>query len=361
MNMKHSSLKHATLKRSLLATLIVLSLPSALALDAEVTRVADNEVLVSWDAASGPVDVMQYFRTGPQRDVRQAISASDADGEHLHTAEGDVRPYFVLRTADGQEHEVAERLLPLEGGNNFRDLGGYATQDGKRVKWGTLYRSGTMVDLTDADYRYLGQLGIAVVCDLRSTEERHNEPTQWQAATPPQRLERDYELEVGDLYAALLKPGITVDEVKAVFADFMREVPGQFASDYRDMFAALVAGKAPLAFNCSAGKDRTGAAAALLLTALGVDRETVIADYLLSNQYYKPRPSSAAAGDDATSQMLAALPQELLAVLMGVDRMYLEATFEAIEERHGSVETYLDEVLGVDAAALASLRAQYTE
>jgi len=353
-------LKHATLKRSLLASLIVFSLPSALALEAQVTRVDSNEVLISWDAASGAVDVVQYFRTGPQLNSAQTISAGDDDGEHRQIIEGNARPYYVLRTADGQEHELAERLLPLAGGNNFRDLGGYATAEGKRVKWGSLYRSGSMVDLTDADYRYLNQLGIVMVCDLRSSEERSDEPTLWQAQAAPQRLERDYELEVGQLYAALLQPGISTEEVKAVFADFYREVPEQFAAHYRDMFAALVAGKAPLAFNCSAGKDRTGVGAALLLTALGVDREVVMEDYLLSNKYYKPRAAQSG-GDDATSRMLAALPQELLAVLMGVDRMYLEATFEAIETRHGSVEAYLDEVLGVDAAALASLRAQYTE
>lgn len=340
----------------LLAVVAAAWLPSAAALPAEAVRSGDDEVSITWDAAAGPVDVFQYFRTGTVE--RQLISAADADGMHQQPSNS-TRPYFILRAADGTEHEVAERLLPLEGGNNFRDLGGYDTQDGRQVKWGVLYRSGAMNGLTDADYRYLSQLGISVVCDLRSTEERDEAPTRWQAEPTPQRLERDYVLEMGEMFSILAQPGVEVSRVKKVFADFYRELPFEFASQYRDMFAALLAGKAPLAFNCSAGKDRTGVGGALLLMALGVSRDDVIADYLLSNQYY--RPADSLNGDDATSRMLASLPQEVIAVLMGVDRLYIDAALAAIEARYGSVEAYLQAELGVDAQGLELLRTLYTQ
>jgi len=342
-------------RKILLATLAAAWLPSVFALPAEVVRSSEDEVSITWDAA-GPIEVFQYFREGNL--ARQLISSADADGVHLQ-ATGDTRPYFVLKTADGEEHEVAERLLPLQGGNNFRDLGGYETGDGRQVKWGTLYRSGAMDGLTDGDYRYLSQLGIAVVCDLRSTEERHEAPTRWQAEPAPQRLERDYVLETAEMFSILAQPGVDVPRVKEVFADFYRDVPFQFASQYREMFAALLAGKAPLAFNCSAGKDRTGVGGALLLMALGVSREDAIGDYLLSNKYYRPPASQG--GDDATSRMLAGLPPEVLGVLMGVDRLFIEAAIDSIESRHGSVEAYMDTELGVDAQGLVTLRELYTQ
>jgi protein-tyrosine phosphatase len=342
-------------KKILLGLLVAAWLQPVLALPAEVVRTADDSVTISWDAAAGPVDVFQYF--GHNNTARQLISTRDADGVHQQSTSTD-RPYFILKTIDGKEYEVAERLLPLAGGNNFRDLGGYETLEGKQVKWGALYRSGAMDGLTDEDYRYLSQLGIAVVCDLRSTEERHGAPTRWQAEPAPQRLERDYELEMTEMFTVLSQPGVEVPRVMEAFAGFYRDVPFQFAAQYREMFAALLAGKAPLAFNCSAGKDRTGVGGALLLMALGVSREDVIADYLLSNKYYRPPVSQT--GDDATSRMLASLPPEVIGVLMGVDRLYIEAALDAVESRHGSMEAYMEAELGLDTQAMTQLRALYT-
>ena len=107
----------------------------------------------------------------------------------------------------------------------------------------------------------------------------------------------------------------------------------QFNSQYRRMFGELLAGHAPLAFNCSAGKDRTGIAAALLLTALGVPREGVIADYMLSNQTLDP--AKLMAGRAMASSPFAALPPETLKMLVGVDRSYSEAAFAVVDAHQG--------------------------
>lgn len=345
--------------KPLVAALLLAPLSCALGFPAEVERNATDELLVSWDNGTAPLDVwVEYHRDGNKVE-RQLVSQQDSDGKHQFAA-NDTRPYVVLVTADGHEQVVAERVLPLEGGNNFRDLGGYETTDGRHVKWGSLFRSGTMVGLTASDYDYLGQLGIRTVCDFRSTEERTSEPTTWQGEHKPARKETDYVMDNMSLMKEIAQPGLTPEQARGVFAGFYREVPFTFTTQYREMFAELVAGHAPLAFNCSAGKDRTGVGSALLLSALGVKHEQVVADYLLSNRYYKPAPAKPGA-QDSTSRMLAALSPEVVKVLMGVDASYIEASLASINERYGSLEKYLDEQLGVDAADLAILRSLYTE
>ncbi len=346
------------LKLVVTATL-ALSSTLALCFPATVEKSGNDDLLIRWDNGGRSVDVWVEYRATDKKPERELVSRQDNDGQYLLPAKAG-RPYIFLVTADGKQQALAERLLPLQGGNNFRDLGGYAAAKGRAVKWGMLYRSGTMVDLTSNDYHYLDSLGIRVVCDFRSTEERTSEPTQWQSSTAPQRKETDYVLDMKILGAGLAKPNLSPADARQVFADFYKEVPFTFAAQYKEMFAELLAGHAPLAFNCSAGKDRTGVASALLLRALGVSHEDIIADYLLSNQYYKQRPSKPGA-TDATSRMLASLPVDVLKVLMGVDAQYVDAAFAAINERHGSFENYMAKELGVDAAGMQKLRELYTQ
>lgn len=264
----------------------------------------------------------------------------------------------IARQPTGQ-WTAEERVLPLEGGNNFRDLGGYRTVGGRQVVWGKLYRSGSMAGLTDADYALLGTLGIRVVSDLRSTGERQREPTRWRGSEPPRRLERDYDLDLGPLMAAL-SGAVGEAEARSALEGFYRDIPFNYSSAYRDLFAALLDGEAPLAFNCSAGKDRTGVAAALLLTALGVSHGDVIDDYLLSNRHYR-RPPVDPEQLDPSSRFLASLAPEVVNILTSVQREFIEASFAAMESRHGSVDRYLEVELGIDAAARARLVELYTQ
>jgi len=252
-------------------------------------------------------------------------------------------------------------VLPLEGGVNFRDLGGYETSDGRAVRRGVLFRSGSTAGLTAADHEYLKALNIEVVADLRSTDERMREPARWpDGENAPRRLERDYELEFGEVIA-VMRNAPTRDAARAAFAGFYRKLPQQFATQYRQMFDELLAGNAPLAFNFSAGKDRTGVAAALLLTALGVPQERVMEDYLLSNRYYKPKPFSADATDDPTARLFSRLPPDVIEVFMGVDASFLDAAFAGMADEFGSVDKYFEVGLGVDAADREKLRQLYTE
>ncbi|MEG3166277.1 tyrosine-protein phosphatase [Sphingomonas sp. PB2P19] len=250
-----------------------------------------------------------------------------------------------------------QRLLPLQGGQNFRDLGGYRTVGGRTVRWGLLYRSGSMHNLTVADYGYLGKLGIRAVCDFRAREERQVEPTNWPAGKSPRMLADDYSMRtMGGGNFDLTK--ITPEQAKGALAAMYPSILTQFNGQYRRMFAELLSGNAPLAFNCSAGKDRTGIAAALLLTALGVPRETVIEDYLLSNRYYHPERAGPSADQGANPWRN--ISPAVMRSLSGVNRDAIEAVFKITDRHAGGTAGYLRDELGLGAPEIASLRRMYT-
>jgi protein-tyrosine phosphatase len=219
-----------------------------------------------------------------------------------------------------------------------------------------------MNELTDADYAYLDRLGIKTVCDFRSTVERADEPTRWRAAAVDYRF-RDYDdASSSVLRAALTAPDLSGPKVAATMAELYGGMLDRFSGHYADMFEQLVAGKAPLAFNCSAGKDRTGIAAALVLSALGVPRETILADYALSEKvvnYEAAYTGPDAPGADGPYAFLAKLPSEVRAPLLRSDPAYLEAAFVRMEREHGSVEGFLAARLGVSSADIEALRDRY--
>ena len=251
------------------------------------------------------------------------------------------------------------RVLPLQGGRNFRDLGGYRTTDGHHVKWGLLFRSGSMHGLTPADYTYLEGRGIQVVCDFRSTAERTSEPANWPADHDPVVLSEDYALMSS---AAIPKGDMRqwdAEQARVAVAATYPAMLQYFAGQYRRMFAALLAGHAPLAFNCSAGKDRTGVAAALLLTALGVPRHTVIEDYLLTNTTLDSAAMIKASSGAAAKQV--PFPAPVLAALLTADRSYIEAALHALDAHQGGANGYFRDELQLSPADIRHLRALYLE
>ena len=252
-----------------------------------------------------------------------------------------------------------DRVLPLQGGRNFRDLGGYRTANGRTVKWGLLYRSGSMTSLTPADYATLEQRGIRVVCDFRSTSERKAEPVAWPKANSPRVLTTDYELDNAQFMPKGAMQDWTAEQARAALAASYPRLLTQFNGQYRRMFDQLLAGRAPLAFNCSAGKDRTGIAAALLLTALGVPRATVIEDYLLTNQTLNP--AALTQGRATANSPWMHMSPDILKAFMGADRSYIEAAFAVIDSHPGGADGYLRQELGLGPVQIARLRKLYLD
>ena len=251
------------------------------------------------------------------------------------------------------------RQVPLKGGYNFRDLGGYTGAGGKTVRWGMLFRSGTMTHLTPGDFAYLKRIGLRTVADFRSVEERQVEPVVWPQGGPTV-LADDYKIDLNPMTQSLAHPEVTEQHAVDVMTDGYRTIPYDLASQYRRMFAQLLAGNAPLAFNCSAGKDRTGIAAALILTALGVSRDDVFKDYLLTNRYIldKMTPQSTPSKAD---EVWGAMSPAATRALAAADRRFLEAMFDAIDKRSGSIDLYLEREIGLSKIDIAALRARYLE
>ncbi len=251
-----------------------------------------------------------------------------------------------------------ERVLPLSGSLNFRDLGGYETTDGRHVKWRKAFRSGSLANLTPADCASLAEMRIATVCDFRSADERETEPC------PIRNLEGlnycSWEYTLDNMKSRLRGEANSADDMRGAMLDFYAELPWLFARHYRDMFALLAAGNVPLVFNCAAGKDRTGVAAALLLGVLGVADDDIVEDYCLSDKivdYEKKLVAPRRAKQESAAGFhMARLSPEARAPLLRSDADYIRTALAAVETRSGSVHAFVQSQLGVSEEALGRIR-----
>ncbi len=252
---------------------------------------------------------------------------------------------------------IEGRAIPFEGVPNFRDFGGYPTQDGRYVRRGLLYRSGALSDLSPNDIAKLRALGVKLVCDLRTDYESEVAP--------------DTPLEGAELWRL---PVIQQDEsaVKARTFLFDRhrldavmiETYQMFVRQKAHIFGAAItrfaqAENLPALFHCSAGKDRTGILAALLLGALGVSDELILADYSLSNFFYAEFRKATEPQEHRLRAVRLTLDD--LQPMLVSDPAYLEAALAAIREECGSLEAYLLQKAGVSAETLARLREIFLE
>ena len=242
-----------------------------------------------------------------------------------------------------------DRHLRLEGASNFRDLGGYLGHDGRPLRWRRLFRSDHLAALTAADHVRLAGLGVARSFDFRGIVER--EAARCELPGVEQRS-LSIEPEVADKLQALRATGQPVTEaiVVALMQDLYRSLVDDHAHRFAELFEQILQADAPLVFHCTAGKDRTGVAAALILLALGVPREVVLQDYLLSNSLYQ-RPNVERSD----------IPPEAVALLWSVQAGYLEAALAFIDRDLGGIEAYLRRRLRLDAAAAEALRSRYLE
>ena len=242
-----------------------------------------------------------------------------------------------------------DRVLPLQGASNFRDLGGYPGHGGRIVLWRRLFRSDHLAGLTPADHALLAELGLARALDFRGEHERAATPyqlpgvAQHSLAIEPSVMQR---------MQALLQAGqpLGAAEGVALMQDLYRSMVNERARAFALLFEQLLDCDAPLVFHCTAGKDRTGWAAALVLLALGVPRAIVLQDYLMTNQVFKQPPLPA----DGT-------PAEALAAMWRVQEDYLAAALDLMDAEHGGIEPYLRGRLGLSPAALDTLAARYLQ
>jgi protein-tyrosine phosphatase len=250
---------------------------------------------------------------------------------------------------------MTTRALPVAGGHNLRDLGGYLAADGRPLKWRTLYRSGAIYSLSVDDRTYMRRLGIKAICDLRTPHERTHRPMDWHNGLDVQYY-GGVPLESSASLDKLLAATMTLrEQMLERMHNIYRKLPFEQAPSYRHLFAMLAQRRVPLLFNCSAGKDRTGIAAALILSALGVPHQTILDDYLLSNETVDGLQTMMMERNPRYAELLAIDPDALRPVLLA-DTSYLNMAFAAIEQKCGSIEAYMKQHLGVTPASLAALR-----
>ena len=246
-----------------------------------------------------------------------------------------------------------ERILKISGGHNFRDMGGYRTADGRTVRWATLYRSGVMSKIDPSEAATLHSLGIVSICDLRTTRERERRPTTWHEGSKVEMLTRDYDMSAGVLKNLIAGKGsadVIAGHMHVIYRDLLEEQ----AESYTALFRCLADGKVPLVFNCAAGKDRTGIAAALILSALGVSREDVITDYALTNDFIDGLVDLMRQDEDF-SEWFSEQPDSAYPLLRAEPR-YLEDMFDELEKRHGGLESYLVNILHISQADIEAMR-----
>ncbi len=241
------------------------------------------------------------------------------------------------------------RHFNLAGASNFRDLGGYRGREGRTVRWGQIFRSNHLGHLTKADIEVMRGLGLKSAFDFRGLEER---------------IAKNCVLEDIAVHSLPIEPTVvaalqarreagtalsSVDGIE-VMRDSYRNYVRHNTPRFRALFAHLLEDRAPLVIHCTAGKDRTGFACALILHALGVDVEVIAEDYLLTNRFYRRDP---AASSD--------LPDDVRNVLSSVERSFLGAAFDAIRADYGSVEGYLSDGLDLDTRRRVMLEERYLE
>ncbi|TXS07031.1 MULTISPECIES: tyrosine-protein phosphatase [Streptomyces] len=307
--------------------------------EAEVTASDDGSYTVEWKAPG----IRHVAVRANGRTVASGGSTGKVTVRGLPAAD---RQWFDLVPERGGRLHLADRLIALEGAVNFRDAGGYRTADGHWVKMGEIYRSDALDKLTTADLAKLRRLSVRTVYDLRTESER---------SAAPDRVPAGATHVVADVLAGsptFTAMPTTPEEGVAMMVEgekFM--VSGDTAKTaYRTVFGGITDDSShAVVFHCTAGKDRTGWANAALLTALGVPRATVMADYLASNDYRA----------EANAAALASMPAAQAAVykpLLDVRPEYLNSGFDEVRERFGSFGGYEKKALGLDAGDVRDLK-----
>jgi protein-tyrosine phosphatase len=266
--------------------------------------------------------------------------------------------YFIflmtMFSADAQIADSSRREIKLQGVVNFRDIGGYETKDGHHVKWGKLYRSADLSHVTASGLDTLSRLSIAYIADFRGPAEVKTAPDKIPFSATRVSLPAGSEHTGDSNYMKQMLLSAKDSGLIPFYSDIHA-----LGDRYKPLFAELlqVSPDSAVLFHCTAGKDRTGIAAALILYALNVKEDKIMEDYLASAYYRKKETERSIKGMMAVYKMDEAAARNL----MGVKESYLTATYDAIVAQYGSIDNYLDKVMGLTPEKRRLLQQKFLE
>lgn len=253
--------------------------------------------------------------------------------------------------------DSSQRQVKLQGAVNFRDLGGYTAADGRHIRWDRVFRSADISKLTDSDLVVLKDKHMASVVDLRGVQESQQAPDRLNPGVDYILCPAGSDNALGDWMKA-----ITAIKTESQGDSMMKSyyLKTEFLADrYKPLFDRLLnlSDDKALLFHCTAGKDRTGIGAALLLYTLGVPYETILSDYTATN-YYRSKENEKAVHSMVQGMHIS---EPVARGMMGAKEEYLEANFNAIKQRYGSIDNFLRGPIGLDDAKIKRLKDKFLE
>lgn len=331
----------------------------------KITRINDNKINISWKSEKELDQVKIYWNKTPEvNGIEEYITTVEGEASAIFDdPDTKRRNYFILKAEGYVSEIVAEVLIPFEGTSNFRDIGGYKTKDGRRVKWNIFYRSDELAGLTEEDTEYLKSLGVKTILDYRSKGEVNAKPDPLIEGIENVNISGMKSLDNSDVNFDMFS---LMKESKSLKA--LGEPEELLKKGYLEMvfeneaFKKLMEyieypEKMPIVQHCTAGKDRTGIGSALILLALGVPEETVIEDYLLTNVY---RSNMNEALFKSIGHFLKDEDsKEIFKAFMEVRKEYIESALNTIKERYGSIDEYFEKEYGFNKEKRARLQQNY--
>lgn len=332
-----------------------------------VERTPSQDYLLRWHSFKPEQSVAVYMTEDPDlyysdKPPGTPLLRTTAQEAHVANPDVNVRHYFYLESEQGEGVILAERQLALDGAPNFRDLGGYETDEGRRLKWGKLYRSSKLSTLTDDDINRVRRLGLTLICDFRQAVEQELDPTHLGDDHPHHLASLPVAPGSSHNFIENLHQGIiAVDDASGFMQEINRDFVANQMPQYAEMFQLLLVGDQQLLIHCASGKDRTGFGSALILDVLGVPEDAIVEDYLLTNKYLPIDEEVARLGGQFSDATGKAVPDELLRSMMEVQPEYIQACFEEIRKRYESREHFYETALGLDEEKLEKLKQRYLE
>lgn len=261
------------------------------------------------------------------------------------------------------------RVIYLKGTTNTRDIGGYLTNDMTMLRYGQIIRSDKLSRLTAKDFQKLEDLGLKTVIDLRTDKEFNESPTIWKGDNPPQF----FHFPVGDSKnewfsnqrKMMKRNRFTKEQSLEHMVEGYRMIADEGTESFHKLMEVVLdESNWPVLIHCNAGKDRSGVGVALILEALGVDRETIMDEYLLTNEISRIEDkavflSKESKNSSRGSRFSKGTPPSAWLPIVGVDAKMLEAFYASVDEKYGSMDAYLT-ALGVDQEARLALAASLT-